>query len=374
MGKGEMGLGMRVRIASVRLIAVLMLAALAVPANAGPHIVVDVGSGRVLDESEPFRRWFPASLTKLMTVYVTFRAIRAGEITLRSPVVISANAAKEPPSKMGYPKGSVLTVDNAIKILMVKSANDVATALGESVGGSEKAFAARMNAESQRLGMTGTNWVNAHGLHSDHQYTTARDMALLATAIRKEFPQYDSYFAIEALQAGKARLNNHNSLIGRFDGADGMKTGYTCPSGFNLVASAQRRGKRVVAVVLGAESVEQRAETAAELLAKGFSRSSFGAKRLGAMRPYGSMLTTATNMRPMICTKKARQERLANRDEQGRRIISSPYMTAFDRPRRVIEVGLGGAVGPLPVSAASASNIPTPTPRPDYTPTVAEGG
>ena len=158
------------------------------PAVAGPHIVVDVGSGRVLDESEPFRRWFPASLTKLMTVYVTFRAIRAGEITLKSPVVISANAAKEPPSKMGYPKGSVLTVDNAIKILMVKSANDIATALGESVGGSEAAFAARMNAESRRLGMSGSRWVNAHGLHNDNQYTTAHDLALLASAIRAEFP------------------------------------------------------------------------------------------------------------------------------------------------------------------------------------------
>lgn len=369
-----MGWRMRAQIASVLLIAAIVAAGPVGSAAAGPHIVVDVGSGRVLAESEPFRRWFPASLTKLMTVFVAFRAVKAREITLKSPVVISANAAKEPPSKMGYPRGSVLTVDNAIKILMVKSANDVATALGESIAGSERAFAARMNAEARRLGMTGTNWVNAHGLHSDNQYTNAHDMALLATAIRKEFPQYDSYFAIEALQAGKARLNNHNSLIGRFDGADGMKTGYTCPSGFNLAASAQRRGKRVVAIVLGAESVEERAETAAELLAKGFSRSSFGAKRLGTMRPYGSMLTTATNMRPVICTKAARKERLAKRDAQGRRVISSPHMSEFDRPRRVIEVGLGGTEGPLPISAASASDIPIPTPRPDYTPTRAEGG
>ena len=230
----------------------------------------------------------------------------------------------------------------------------------------------RMNAEARRLGMSGSNWVNAHGWHDDNQYTTAHDMAVLATAIRREFPQSDGYFAIEAIQAGKARINNHNTLIGRFAGADGMKTGYTCPSGFNLVASARRGGKRVIAVVLGAESVEERAETAAELLANGFKRSNFGAPRLGGMRPSGQMLTRATNMRPVICTAEARQERLALRDEKGRRVVRSAYMSAFDRPRRVIEVGLGGAVGVLPVP--QIANVPVPTPRPDYKPTVAEGG
>ncbi len=365
---------MSARVLMIRLIAVLVFFGAVGGTAAGPYIVVDADSGRVLDESEPFRRWYPASLTKLMTAYVTFRAIRAGEITLKSPVVISRNAAKEPPSKMGYPSGSVLTFDNAIKILMVKSANDVATAVGESIAGSEKAFAARMNAEARRLGMDGTNWVNAHGLHSDNQYTNAHDMALLASAIRNEFPQYAGYFAIEALQAGKARLNNHNSLIGRFDGADGMKTGYTCPSGFNLVASAKQRGKRVIAVILGAESVEERAETAAELLTKGFRKSTFGAPRLASMRPYGANRDRATNMRPMICTAAAREKRRALRDENGRRVIRSPYMSEYDRPRRVIQVGLGGAEGPLPVSAQSAANVPIPTPRPDYVPDVAEGG
>jgi D-alanyl-D-alanine carboxypeptidase len=231
-----------------------------------------------------------------------------------------------------------------------------------------------MNAEAQRLGMTGSRWVNAHGWHDDNQYTTARDMALLAAAIRREFPQYDGYFDIEAIQAGKARINNHNSLIGRFDGADGMKTGYTCPSGFNLVASAKRHGKRVIAVVLGAESIEERAETAAELLTKGFKKSTFSAPRLETMRPYGEMRATATNMRPVICTAEARQERLANRDEQGRRVVRSPYMSELNRPRRVIEVGLGGTVGSVQVPASQQANIPIPTPRPDYTPDVAEGG
>lgn len=365
---------MRMRVSFVRLLAVLIVLGASAAAQAGPHIVVDANSGRVLAESEPFRRWYPASLTKLMTTYVVFRAVQAGEITLQSPVVVSKNAAGERPSKMGYRPGTVLTFDNAIKILMVKSANDVATAVAESLAGSEKAFAARMNGESLRLGMTGSRWVNAHGWHDDNQYTTARDMALLATAIRRDFPQYDGYFSIEAIQSGKSRMDNHNSLIGRFDGADGMKTGYTCPSGFNLVASAKRRSKRVIAVILGAESVAERAETAAELLARGFSRSTFGAPRLEGMRPYGAMQRQATNMRPVICTAEARQERLANRDEHGRRIITSPYMKEFSRPRRVVQVGTGGAVGPMPALTPDLADIPIPTPRPDYTPDVAQGG
>lgn len=352
---------------------VLLAAALNGQAAAGPHLLVDLGSGRVLSQEDAFRRWYPASLTKLMTTYVVFRAIRAGEITLRSPVVVSANAAKERPSKMGYKPGSVLTVDNAIKILMVKSANDIATAVAESVAGSVPAFARRMNEEARRLGMTGSRFVNAHGWHSDDQYTTARDLALLATALRKEFPQHAGYFSIEAIGAGKSIMENHNTLIARFEGADGMKTGYTCPSGFNLVASATRNGRTLLAVVLGELSVETRAEKAAELLARGFSRSGFAAPRLASMPPSGKMLGQATDMRPVICTKAARQERAANRDEDGRRIVRSPHLRELDRPRRVVTVGLGGATGPSPVIVEYA-DVPIPTRRPDHAPATAEGG
>src|SRR5690606_5580437 len=143
-----------------------------------------------------------------MTAYVTYRAIAAGEITMLSPVRVSERASKEPPSRMGYKPGSVLTVDNAIKILMVKSANDVATAVAESVAGSRQAFVARMNAEARRLGMTGTRFANAHGLHVDDQVTTVRDMAVLAMAMRNEFPQYDKYYEIEAISAGDKLYTN----------------------------------------------------------------------------------------------------------------------------------------------------------------------
>lgn len=352
---------------------IVLAAAFMGPASAGPHLVVDLESGKVVAQEDPFRRWYPASLTKLMTTYVVFRAIKAGEITLQSPVRVSANAAKEPPSKMGYKAGSVLTVDNAIKILMVKSANDIATAVAESVGGSVPAFAQRMNAEARRLGMTGSRFVNAHGWHDDGQYTTARDLAILAMALRKEFPQYAGYFSIEAIGAGKTIMENHNTLVARFPGADGMKTGYTCPSGFNLVASATRNGRTLVAVVLGELSVETRAEKAADLLARGFSASGFAAPRLAGLQPAGQLLNQATNMRPVICTKEAQQERLANRGEDGRRIVRSPHMRELDRPRRVVAVGLGGAAG-SPAAASEWANVPIPTPRPNYTPPVAAGG
>lgn len=339
------------------------------PAQAGPSIVVDLKSGKVLSQEEAFRRWYPASLSKLMTAYVAFRAVKAGEVTLKSPVTISRTAAKEPPSKMGYKPGSVLTLDNAIKIIMVKSANDVATAIAESIAGSEKAFAARMNAESRRLGMSGSHWVNAHGLHDDEQYTTVRDMALLAVAIRREFPQNVDYFAIEGLAAGKVKLPNHNTLIGRFDGADGMKTGFTCPAGFNLVASATRKGRTIIAVLVGEPSVSERAAKAAQLLEDGFKRNQSFASSLATLPVDGNMLVEATNMRPVICTEDARKERAENRDEDGRMIIRSPYIRDLDRERRLVAVGLGGATGPKsPAAAVEYANVPIPTPRPDYKP------
>src|SRR5690606_7324225 len=221
------------------IIAGLLLSFASGSAAAGPAIVLDLDSGKVLEHEDVFAPWYPASLTKLMTTLVVFRAVKYGEITLQSPVRISERAAKEPPSKMGYKPGTVITYENAIRILMVKSANDVATAIAESLTGTRQAFAARMNEEAKRLGMTSTRFVNAHGLHADEQVTTARDLAILAMAVWNEFPEYHEYYGIEALKAGTQTLDNHNDLIMRFDGANGMKTGYTCPSGFNLIATAE---------------------------------------------------------------------------------------------------------------------------------------
>lgn len=346
---------------------ILLLTALASPALAGPSMVFDIKTGRVLEHEDVFKRWYPASLTKLMTTYVVFRAVEAGELQFNSPVRVSKNAAAEPPSKMGYPPGSVLTLDNALKIILVKSANDVATAIAESVGGSEKAFVARMNAEAQRLGMTGTHFVNAHGLFSSEQYTTARDLALLVRALRTTFPQHAHYFAIEAIGFSGHVKRNFNILIGRFPGADGMKTGFICESGFNLIASATRGGRTLAAIVLGASSQTERAEKAAALLAKGFQRSEVGAPTLRSLRPEAGVSLAATNMRPVICNAEAQSERWEQRDEKGRLVVKSRYLVEMNRAPRVVQVGLGGADGPAS-TAPRYADIPIPTPRPEYPP------
>ncbi|WP_041545605.1 MULTISPECIES: D-alanyl-D-alanine carboxypeptidase family protein [Chelativorans] len=360
----------------VILLAVFCYSMLHLPALAGPYVLVDVGTGRVLAQENAFQRWYPASLTKLMTAYVVFRELESGRLQINSPVRISQNAAKEPPSKMGYSVGSVLTLDNALKILMVLSANDIATALAESVAGSEEAFVARMNAEAQRLGMTDSHFINAHGLPGPSQFTTARDLAILARALRAQFPQYASYFSIEGIRNGKSVKENTNFLIGRFDGADGMKTGYICSSGFNLVATATRGERTLAAVVLGAQSQVQRAEIAADLLTRGFETQGLGAPSIVDLRPSEQVTEDVADIRPEICSEEAVAKRMKERDDEGRLILTSPYVHPLERELRVVAVGLGGAIGEDPATPRYA-NIPIPTPRPAYPPrpvAVQQGG
>ena len=270
----------------VSLLKTLALIAVAglIAAHAGParadvatYVVFDAASGTVYDQKDPTRPWRPASVTKLMTAYVTFRALRSGTMKLSSPVYYSQNARKEPPSKMGFQVGTVLTLDNALKMMLVKSANDIAVAVAESVGGSEAAFVAQMNAEARRLGMRDTHFANPNGLPDNRQVTTVRDMGLLARALIREFPEYGGYFRIGAIRHGNRVLKNYNALLHYYRGADGMKTGYICDSGLNLVASATRGGRRVVAVLFGAQTGYERAAIARVLLDKGFAgRSGFG--------------------------------------------------------------------------------------------------
>ena len=357
-----------------------MAAAATGSAFAGPSILFDARTGQVIESDQPFQRWYPASLTKLMTTYVAFRAVQSGEVTLQSPIRVSKNAAKEPPSKMGYKPGSVLTLDNALKIIMVKSANDVATAIGESLAGSEAAFAARMNAEARRLGMKDSNWVNAHGLHDDNQYTTAHDLAILASALRREFPQHDGYFSIEGLSAGGRTLPSHNTLIGRFEGADGMKTGYTCPSGYNLIGSATRSGRTLMAVVIGSTSVDSRAEAAASMLARGFAVSSPGSETLQTMKPPSGQAAEPVNMREELCTEKGRKAAALKKQQSAKKgaaedvsEASTVYLTELNRPRKLVPVSLGGATGPVTEAVAAAfaaesGDVPLPTWRPDLPP------
>lgn len=227
-------------------------AASANPKYAG--IVVDAKNGKVLYNEDADSLRYPASLTKMMTLYLTFEALESGRISLDSRVPVSANAAAEPPSKLGVRTGSSVTVEQAIQSLVTRSANDMATALGEFIGGSETRFAQLMTNKARALGMTRTTYRNAHGLPNTAQMTTARDQARLGIALRQHFPQYYGYFSTRSFRFGKQVIGNHNRLLGNVTGVDGIKTGYTRAAGFNLATSAQADGRSIVAVVLGGTS------------------------------------------------------------------------------------------------------------------------
>lgn len=251
----------------------LFAAALATaPAHAEAFLLVDAESGKVLRAENATYPWYPASLTKLMTAYVTLRALKEGRITPNTLFTVSRNAYLQAPVKMGFPIGTPVTVDNALKMMLVKSANDMAVLLAEGVDGSIDNFATDMTATAHRLGMSETNYVNPNGLPADGQITSARDLAILVRAIIRDLPEYNYYFDIPAIKLGRRVVRNYNPLLGRYPGADGMKTGFICASGFNLVATATRNGKRLIAVVLGAPSSSARAIKAAELLESGFTQ------------------------------------------------------------------------------------------------------
>lgn len=362
----------------------------ALPTVTGPYLVVDVRSGEVLDEHDALRPWYPASTTKLMTAYVAFRAVQSGALTLDSPVLVSARAAAQPPSKMGFKAGSVLTLDNALKMMMVKSANDIAVAVAETVGGSEAGFAALMNAEAARLGMTRSRFVNPHGLPNPDQVSSARDMALLARALLNEFPQYRPYFAIHAIQHGKKVLKNYNTLIERFAGTTGMKTGYICASGFNLVASANRGGREVIAVVFGSYNARERAEKAAELLEIGLrSRSFFGGRRGGLEAlSSGAGYRAPLDMCPYLKAYRRAQQATAATDSEEAEYSTLPNgvvvanesgalkpsrlgpKIAFGPPVRVFT----GLSGDATAASAAAAGVVAAAPLPRPRPAGAEGG
>lgn len=359
------------RLLGATLLLFSLMATMAAAAHADePYMLFDVNDGRILLQNDAFARWYPASLTKLMTVYITFEELQSGKVTLLSPVRITKDAARQPPSKIGLKPGTVLTLDAALKLMLVKSANDIAMAVGENLGGSEAAFVDRMNAEAQRLGMTGTHYANPNGLYDPENYTTARDLAILVSAIRKQFPQYETYFRIEAVGLGKRVIPNINVLIGRFDGADGMKTGFICAGGFNYIGTATRDGKTLGAIVLGAFSLADRAEKTAGLLQRGFDMAeNTSMPTLAGLQPYGPGQDQATDMSDKVCSKEARKERGAQLGEDGKPVLKSAFIHKMDHDPNVIMVSLGGATGPggLPPEPVYA-NVPIPTPRPDYVP------
>lgn len=285
--------------------ATLAVGALLAPrvASAEALLLIEADSGKVLQAENATIPWYPASVTKIMTAYVTLKAVKDGKITLDSMLTVSPTAASQSPSKMGLRPGTQLTVDNALKMMMVKSANDMAVVLAEGIGGSIDGFSVMMNDTAKKLGMTQTNYVNPNGLPADGHVTSARDLGILARSFLRDLPEYEYFVHIPAIRFGKRVTGNFNKLIGRYPGADGFKTGFICASGYNLVASATRNGRRLIAVVLGANSGTARAVKAAQLLERGFSQDNLSWLRpsLGTVENLVPVDASPPNLREEMC-------------------------------------------------------------------------
>ncbi len=264
-------------------VAVLLLAIAAVPPPAsaarvvaGPGgpiyeaIVLDADTGQVLRELNPDTVTYPASLTKMMTLYLTFEALNQGRLTLDTYLPVSAAAAAHAPSRLGLRPGESVTVRDLILAIVTKSANDAAAVLAEGLGGSEAAFAQMMNQKAAQLGMTRTHYANASGLPDPEQLTTARDMARLALALYRDFPREYRYFSVTKFDFNGETVTGHDHMLGWYPGADGIKTGYTEASGYNLATSAVQNGHRLIGVILGGRTVHSRDESMAQMLDLGF--------------------------------------------------------------------------------------------------------
>ena len=323
---------------SVKLLARALLVATATVASAfsaraGSEaiILVDVESGKVLQAENATYPWYPASTSKLMTTYVTLHAIKEGRIGFDTVFTVSPTAAAQSPSKMGFRTGTQLTVDNALKMLLVHSANDMAVVLAEGVDGSIEKFADEMNATSQRLGMTQSSWVNPNGLPAEGQISSARDLAILARALIHDFPEWDFYWHIPAIKLGRRVMTNYNKLLAEYPGSDGMKTGFICSSGFNLVATATRNNRRLIAIVLGAPSSAVRAAKAASLLERGFNGSmlSWLLPSLGTVDALQPINAAPPDLHEQICGPHRKRPAAEDEDDDAAGTASNDPQRAF---------------------------------------------
>ncbi len=251
-------------------------------------ILVDANTGEVLYAKNADSPRYPASITKIMTLYLTFEALASGKLSLSDTVTVSAHAAAQAPTKLGLPVGHTITVDEAIRAIALKSANDMAVALAEKLGGSEARFTTLMTLRAQELGMTNSHFVNASGLPDSRQLSSARDIAILSRSIMRDFPQYYSYFGQRTFTYRGEVIKNHNHLLDSMPGVDGLKTGYTYASGFNLAASAVQEGRRLIAVVMGGSSTATRDNNVQDLLQTGFD--------VMRRRAHGETVTVAQNL------------------------------------------------------------------------------
>jgi D-alanyl-D-alanine carboxypeptidase len=344
-------------------LAVSVLAALpADRASAHSMLLIEADTGRILHNENGAHPWYPASVTKVMTAYVTLKAVKAGRISLDTLITVSPNAAAQAPTKMGFKVGSQITIDNALKTIMVKSANDMSVTLAEGVSGSIAAFAEEMNKAAARLGMTQTTYVNPNGLPADEQVTSARDQAILARAIYNELPEYHDYWNISAIKYGKRIMRNYNTLLGRYPGTDGLKTGFICASGFNVVVSAKRNGRRLIAVMLGAPSGSARAVKVAQMLERGFSAGGFSwlTPSMGTVDTLQPINAAPPNLREEICGKKRKRPARESEDLEDEAEASLPPGIDPNSPQAVMLSSLRGSTN-KPAALLGDYNPTTPT-------------
>jgi D-alanyl-D-alanine carboxypeptidase len=335
-------------------------------AHAEARLVIEAESGKVLEAENATVPWYPASVTKLMTAYVTLKAVKDGKITLDTLLTVSPIAASQSPSKMGFRPGIQVTVDNALKMMLVKSANDMAVVLAEGVGGSIDGFSVMMNQAAQKLGMTQTSYVNPNGLPADGQITSARDLAILARGIIHDLPEYEYFVHIPSIRYGSRITQNFNRLIGRYPGADGFKTGFICASGYNLVASATRDGRRLIAVVLGASSGTMRAVRAAQLLDRGFANNGLAWLRpsLGTVNNLVPIDASPPNLRDETCGGKHHKP-ASDEDDAGPIAGNAGATSSGETGATFFAAGLQA---PLPKPSEWLAASPAPSePIPVYT-------
>jgi len=358
------------RKSSLNWIVVVAALAIVVPrvVQAEALLVVEADTGKVLQADNATYPWYPASVTKLMTAYVTLKAVKDGRISLDTLLTVSPVAAAQSPSKMGFRPGTQVTVDNALKMMLVKSANDMAVVLAEGIGGSIDGFSAQMNQTAQRLGMTQSSYVNPNGLPADGQITSARDLAILARAIIRDLPEYEYFVHIPSIRYGRKVTQNFNKLIGRYPGADGFKTGFICASGYNLVASATRNGKRLIAVVLGASSGQMRAVRAAQLLERGFANNTLSWLRpsLGTVDNLVPIDASPPNLRDEMCGGK--HKRPASDEDEDTVASNAGAASGSSSGESAVTFFTAGLQPPMAKPSELLAGAPAPSePIPVYT-------
>ncbi|MDH3666680.1 MAG: D-alanyl-D-alanine carboxypeptidase [Paracoccaceae bacterium] len=346
----------------------------ATPAGAAQYsaIVLDMRDGTVLFESNADRRQSPASLTKMMTLYLAFEAVEGGQLSLDQKVRVSRHASRQPPSKLYLKAGQRVTIRSLIRATAVKSANDAAVALAEAIGGSEKAFARMMTARARQLGMRNTTFRNASGLTARGHLSTARDMAIMGRHLFFDFPDYYNIFKRKVDRAaGKRIYSTNRRLLSSYRGADGIKTGYTRAAGYTLVASARRGSKRVVAALFGGKSSRWRNARMAKLLDKGFSHA---ATRVAMVAPRAqNPAVAAAPLPPPRPGTNAGAFAVLAQALSSQAVAATPESTSRYAPLyTVLPPTRPGEDGADAVSAALLGNQPAPVPRPRWSVALGE--